>query len=56
MLGTLGFGGVLSPVVAAPTLRQKLKQTNNKRYYIQQKKHQTDLKLKTKKKALICSF
>ena len=52
MLGTLGFGGVLSPVVAAPTLRQKLKQTNNKRYYIQQKKHQTDLKLKNERNKL----
>lgn len=52
MLGTLGFSGVLSPVVAAPTLKQKLKQTNNKRYYIQQKKHQTDLKLKNERNKL----
>lgn len=52
MFGTLGFSGVLSSVVAAPTLRQKLKQTNNKRYYIQQKKHQTDLKLKNERNKL----
>lgn len=52
MFGTLGFAGILTPVVAAPTLRQKLKQTNNKRYYIQQKKHQTDLKLRNERNKL----
>lgn len=52
IVGTLGFAGVLQSVSAAPTLKQKLKQTNNKRYYIQQKKRQTDLKLRTEKNKL----
>lgn len=52
IVGTLGFVGVLQSVSAAPTLKQKLKQTNNKRYYIQQKKRQTDLKLRTEKNKL----
>ena len=52
IVGTLGFSGVLQSVSAAPTLKQKLKQTNNKRYYIQQKKRQTDLKLRTEKNKL----
>lgn len=36
-------------VQSKSSLTQKLKQTNNKRYYFQQKKRQADLKLKTEK-------
>lgn len=48
-------GAVVAPTFAAQSkssLTQKLKQTNNKRYYFQQKKRQADLKLKTEKNKL----
>lgn len=52
ILGTFGLGGVSSMVCAAPTLRQKLNQTNAKRNYFHQKKKQTDIKLKNEKDKL----
>ncbi|MBD5402118.1 peptidoglycan DD-metalloendopeptidase family protein, partial [bacterium] len=52
LLGMLGGIGVSGIVSAAPSLDQKLKQTNNKRYYYQQKKKQADLKLKTERNKL----
>lgn len=48
-------GAVVAPTFATQSkssLTQKLKQTNNKRYYFQQKKRQADLKLKTEKNKL----
>lgn len=53
-LGTLLFLGAQQSVLASssPSLSQKLKQTNNKRYYFQQKKRQADLKLRTEKNKL----
>lgn len=52
-LGTLFVVGAQCSVVAAsPSLSQKLKQTNNKRYYFQQKKRQADLKLRNERNKL----
>lgn len=52
-LGTLFSVGAQSLVVAAsPSLSQRLRQTNNKRYYFQQKKRQADLKLRNEKNKL----
>lgn len=51
--GALGFLGVSQFVQAAPAnLKQKLKQTNNQRYYFQQKKNQADLKLRKERNKL----
>lgn len=52
LLGTFGFCGVSKFAYAAPSLSQKLKQTNNKRYYFQQKKRQADLKLRNERNKL----
>lgn len=52
-LGTLISVGAQEFVMAAsPSLSQKLRQTNNKRYYFQQKKRQADLKLRNEKNKL----
>lgn len=52
-LGTLFSVGAQSLVMAAsPSLSQRLRQTNNKRYYFQQKKRQADLKLRNEKNKL----
>lgn len=52
-LGILFSVSAQSLVMAAsPSLSQKLRQTNNKRYYFQQKKRQADLKLRTEKNKL----
>ena len=55
-MGTFGLGGVSSMVCAAPTLRQKLNQTNAKRNYFHQKKKQTDIKLKNENKKNLYSM
>lgn len=53
VLGTLSIFGVSNAVFASSTsLTQKLKQTNNQRYYFQQKKRQADLKLRTERNKL----
>lgn len=53
LLGAMGFFGAAGMVCADNTsLNQKLKQTNNKRYYFQQKKNQADLKLKRERNRL----
>jgi len=53
MLGTFGITGASSLVYAASgNLNQKLKQTNKQRYYFQQKKNQTDLKLRKERNKL----
>lgn len=52
LIGTLVILGGSNFAVAAPSLSQKLKQTNNKRYYFQQKKRQADLKLRNEKNKL----
>lgn len=53
VLGTLGVLGVSNSVLASSTsLKQKLRQTNNKRFYFQQKKRQADLKLRTERNKL----
>ncbi len=52
-MGTLISVGAQEFVMAAsPSLSQKLRQTNNKRYYFQQKKRQADLKLRNEKNKL----
>lgn len=52
-LGVLFSVSAQSLVMAAsPSLSQKLRQTNNKRYYFQQKKRQADLKLRNEKNKL----
>ena len=52
-LGTLFSVGAQGLVMAAsPSLSQRLRQTNNKRYYFQQKKRQADLKLRNEKNKL----
>lgn len=50
--GTFGFLGGSQVSYAAPSLSQKLKQTNAKRNYFHQKKKQADLKLKSEKNKL----
>ena len=52
IFGTLGFGGTSVSAATKSSLTQKLKQTNNKRYYFMQKKRQADLKLRTEKNKL----
>lgn len=53
LLGAMGFFGAAGIVCADNvSLNQKLKQTNNKRYYFQQKKNQADLKLKRERNRL----
>jgi len=54
ILGITGIFQVPSFAVAQSkaTLSQKLQQTNNKRYYFQQKKKQADLKLRSEKNKL----
>jgi len=53
IVGTAGIS--VAPVLAAPSkssLDQKLRQTNNKRHYFQEKKKQADLKLRTERNKL----
>ncbi len=53
VVGIISIGGM--PVISAPTassLNQKLKQTNSRRNYIQQKKQQADLRLRTERNKL----
>lgn len=52
LFGTFGICGGSGFVFAAPSLSQKLKQTNNQRYYFQQKKRQADLKLRNERNKL----
>lgn len=53
ILGISGvFGGMASAAPSKSHLTQQLKQTNNKRYYIHQKKKQADLKLRKEKNKL----
>lgn len=52
VFGISGMLGVHCTAFAAQSLNQKLKQTNNKRYYFQQKKRQADLKLRSERNKL----
>lgn len=53
LIGTLGIAGVSNCAFSAqPTLSQKLKQTNDKRNYFNQKKRQADLKLRSERNKL----
>ena len=52
VFGISGMLGVHCNAFAAQSLNQKLKQTNNKRYYFQQKKQQADLKLRNERNKL----
>lgn len=53
IFGTLSIFGVSNAVFASSaSLTQKLKQTNNQRYYFQQKKRQADLKLRSERNKL----
>lgn len=52
LFGTFGICGGSGFAFAAPSLSQKLKQTNNQRYYFQQKKRQADLKLRNERNKL----
>lgn len=52
IFGTFGFAGTSVSAATKSSLTQKLKQTNNKRYYFMQKKRQADLKLRTEKNKL----
>lgn len=53
MLGAFGFvGGSLYAAPTKSSLDQKLKQTNSKRSYFQEKKKQADLKLRSEKNKL----
>lgn len=53
LIGTLGIAGVSNCAFPAqPTLSQKLKQTNDKRNYFNQKKRQADLKLRSERNKL----
>ena len=53
LIGTLGMAGVSNCAFPAqPTLSQKLKQTNDKRNYFNQKKRQADLKLRSERNKL----
>lgn len=53
LIGTLEIAGVSNCAFSAqPTLSQKLKQTNDKRNYFNQKKRQADLKLRSERNKL----